>query len=212
MIREFIDIFPRSKFYVMYGQTEACARLTYLAPEALLNKPGSIGKAIPGVEVNILNEQGEKVKPGEIGEIVARGENVMLGYWNGPEETATVLRKEGLWTGDLGRMDEEGFIYLVSRKKEMLKSGANHISPFEIEDVVCRLPGVIECAAVGIPDEILGEAIKICVVKDGIDLSHNDILRYCKENLAAFKIPKVIEFRKELPKTTTGKIRKKELV
>ena len=109
-------------------------------------------------------------------------------------------------------MDEEGFIYLVSRKKEMLKSGANRISPFEIEDVVCRLPGVIECAAVGIPDGILGEAIKICVVKDGIDLSHNDILRYCKKNLAAFKIPKVIEFRKELPKTTTGKIRKKELV
>ncbi len=130
MIKEFISLFPDIKFYVMYGQTEATARLTYLAPKFLNDKIGSIGKAIPGVKINILNEQGERVKTGEIGEIVANGKNVMSGYWNGLEETAAVLRKEGLWTGDLGRIDEGGFIYLVSRKKEMIKSGANRISPF----------------------------------------------------------------------------------
>jgi acyl-CoA synthetase (AMP-forming)/AMP-acid ligase II len=212
MIEEFIGILPHIKFYVMYGQTEASARLTYLAPEFLKDKLGSIGKAIPGVEIDVLNEQNRRVKPGEIGEIVARGANIMLGYWNSPEENSVVLRKRTLWTGDLAKIDEDGFIYLVSRKKEMIKSGANRISPLEIEEVLCQMPGVLECAAVGIEDEILGEAIKLCVVKNGLDLTKTDLLRFCKQNLSAYKVPKVIEFISSLPKTSTGKIKRQELV
>jgi len=195
----------------MYGQTEATARLTYLAPEFLNEKIGSIGKAIPGVHIDILNDQGKEAKLGEIGEIVANGKNVMLGYWNAPEETAGVLRKEGLWTGDLAYMDEDSFIYLVARKKEMIKSGANRVNPLEIEEVVSCLRGVVECAAAGIPDEILGEAIKLCVVKNGLDLTETDLLRFCKQNLASYKVPKVVEFVSSLPKTSTGKIKRKEL-
>ncbi|MFA5100554.1 MAG: AMP-binding protein, partial [Candidatus Omnitrophota bacterium] len=208
MIEEFTQAVPHVKFCVMYGQTEACARLTYLNPAFLKEKLGSIGKAIPGVQITVLNEQGEAVEEGQIGEIVAKGKNVMLGYWNSPEETKKILKKEGLWTGDLAKVDEEGFIYMVSRKKEMIKSGANRISPLEIEDVVCRMPGVIECAAVGMPDEILGEAIKLCVVKNGVPFTENDLLLFCKKNLAAFKMPKVVEFVESLPKTSTGKIKR----
>jgi long-chain acyl-CoA synthetase len=211
MIKEFISIFPKIKFYVMYGQTEATARLTYLAPKFLNKKIGSIGKAIPGVKIDILGDDGKKLGIGQIGEIVARGPNVMLGYWNSPAETKAALRKEGLYTGDLARLDNDGFLYLVSRKKEMIKSGANRISPFEIEEVVCQMPGVLECAAVGIKDEILGEAIKLCVVKNGMDLTETNLLRFCQQNLSGYKVPRIIEFMSSLPKTSTGKIKRQEL-
>jgi acyl-CoA synthetase (AMP-forming)/AMP-acid ligase II len=211
MIKEFTEVVPHAQFFVMYGQTEATARLTYLAPEHLQAKLGSIGKAIPGVELEVLNEQGQPVQNGEVGEIVARGNNIMLGYWNAAEETGKVMRKEGLWTGDMAKVDSDGFIYLISRKKEMIKSGANRISPLEIEDVVSRLPGVVECAAVGVPDEILGESIKLCVVKNGVPLTNNDILLHCKQHLAPFKMPKEVAFVASLPKTSTGKIKRSEL-
>ncbi|HOW42769.1 MAG TPA: class I adenylate-forming enzyme family protein [Candidatus Omnitrophota bacterium] len=211
MIKEFTEVVPHAQFFVMYGQTEATARLTYLAPEHLRSKLGSIGKAIPGVELDVLNEQGQPVQNGEVGEIVARGNNIMLGYWNAAEETGKVKRKEGLWTGDMAKVDSDGFIYLISRKKEMIKSGANRISPLEIEDVVSRLPGVVECAAVGVPDEILGESIKLCVVKNGVPLTNNDILLHCKQHLAPFKMPKEVAFVASLPKTSTGKIKRSEL-
>ncbi|TAN63236.1 AMP-dependent synthetase, partial [bacterium] len=211
LIKEFTGLFPEIKFFVMYGQTEAAARLTYLDPKLLHKKIGSVGKAIPGVEIDILKEGGEKVKRGETGEIVARGPNVMLGYWNSPEETRVVLRKEGLYTGDLARLDRDGFIYMVSRKKEMIKCGASRVSPLEIEEVVCQMPGVLECAAVGIKDEILGEAVKLYVVKNGKACRERDILRFCKINLSAYKVPKSIEFVDCLPKTHTGKIKRMEL-
>ncbi len=212
MIEEFMNIVAHVKFYVMYGQTEASARLTFLNPAYLKEKTGSIGKAIPGVEIAILDENSSsKVKEGETGEIVAKGQNIMLGYWNSSAETATVLKKEGLRTGDLARIDEDGFIYLISRKKEMIKSGANRISPLEIEEAVCRMHGVVECAAVGVPDEILGEAIALYVVKNGVDFSANDLLLHCKRNLAAYKLPKAIKFVESLPKTSTGKIKRTEL-
>lgn len=211
LIKEFTGLFSDIKFFVMYGQTEAAARLTYLEPKFLNKKIGSVGKAIPGVEIDILKEGGEKAKYGETGEIVARGPNVMLGYWNSPEETRAVLRKEGLYTGDLARLDRDGFIYLVSRKKEMIKCGASRVSPLEIEEVVCEMPGVLECAAVGIKDDILGEAIKLYVVKNGRSCNEKDILRFCKINFSAYKVPKSIEFVACLPKTHTGKIKRMEL-
>ena len=212
MIKEFIEFFPHVKFHVMYGQTEASARLTYLEPDLLTKKIGSIGKAIPGVKIDILNEQGRPVEPGEIGEITASGDNIMLGYWNAPEETSKVLRENWLFTGDLAKMDEEGFIYIVSRKKEMIKSGSNRISPLEIEEVVCRMSGVLECAAVGVNDEILGEAISLFVVNDGASISEREIMLFCKQNLASYKTPKEVKLVSSLPKTSTGKVKRAELL
>ncbi len=212
MIQEFIDIFPHVKFYVMYGQTEASARLSYLEPDMLPKKMGSIGKGIPGVELTVLDEHEQNLNPGETGEIVAQGKNVMLGYWNSPEETALVLRNGKLFTGDLATTDEDGFVYVVGRSKDMIKSGGNRISPLEIEEVVCQTDGISECAAVGIPDEIFGEIIKLYVVLDGsIEVTEKDIVLYCKRNLAPFKVPKQIEFVPSLPKTASGKIKRTEL-
>ena len=192
---------------MMYGQTEAAARLSYLDPAYLPEKIGSIGNAIPGVELEVLDEHNHLVvNPGEIGEIVARGKNIMRGYWNAPEETARVLREQWLFTGDLARKDKDGFIYIVSRKKEMIKSGANRISPLEIEDIVCQMAEVVECAAVGVPDEILGEAIRLYVVLNGVKVTEREIMIYCKNNLAGYKQPKEIRFVSGLPKTSTGKI------
>jgi acyl-CoA synthetase (AMP-forming)/AMP-acid ligase II len=210
-IKEFCEILPDVKFYVMYGQTEASARLAYLQPELLPVKMGSVGKAIPGVEIDVINSEGYKVHVGEVGEVIARGANIMRGYWKAPDETQKVMKNGGLWTGDMAKVDEEGFIFLIGRKKEMIKCGANRISPLEIEEVVCQMAGVFECAAVGIPDDILGEAIKLCVVKNEESISERDLFLYCKNNLAAYKMPKKVEFHDSLPKTASGKIKRFEL-
>ena len=212
LIQEFTGILPHVKFYVMYGQTEASARLSYLDPDLLSMKLGSVGKAIPGVELDVLSKNGAKVASGEIGEIVARGENVMVGYWNSPEETASALRDGQLFTGDLARVDEDGFIYIVGRNKDMINSGGNRVSPLEVEEVVCQLAGVSECVAVGIPDELLGEAIKLLVVTDGLAAVTREYIEgFCKENLASFKVPKHIEIVTSLPKTASGKTKRAEL-
>ena len=212
LINELKSILPHVDIYIMYGQTEASARLSYLEPEELFRKSGSIGKAIPGVTLEVLNPEGYPVKQGEVGEIVARGENIMAGYWKEPEKTAQVLRKEVLWTGDMARIDEEGFIYIVSRKSDMIKSGAHRISPKEIEEIILEYSAVHEAAVVGVEDEILGEAIKACVVlKDGFSCTKRELLSHCHKNLPLYKVPQHIEFREELPKTSSGKIRKIDL-
>ncbi len=205
-------ILPGADVFIMYGQTEASARLSYLPPEDLLRKAGSIGKAIPGVTLRVLRPDGAPAAVGEVGEIVARGPNVMAGYWGKPEETARVLRDGDLWTGDLARVDEEGYLYIVSRKSDMIKSGAHRIAPKEIEEILLENPAVHEAAVVGAPDEILGESIKACVVlKDGAACTARDLLRHCKRHLPAFKVPHEVVFFRELPKTASGKIRKGEL-
>ena len=212
LINELKSILPHVDIYIMYGQTEASARLSYLEPEELFRKSGSIGKAIPGVTLEVLNPEGYPVKQGEVGEIVARGENIMAGYWKEPERTAQVLRKEGLWTGDMARIDEEGFIYIVSRKSDIIKSGAHRISPKEIEEIILEYSAVHEAAVVGVEDEILGEAIKACVVlKHGFSCTKRELLSHCHKNLPLYKVPQHIEFREELPKTSSGKIRKIDL-
>jgi long-chain acyl-CoA synthetase len=195
--------------YIMYGQTEATARLSYLSPDRFMDKLDSIGKAIPGVELRVMDEKGHQVSPGQIGEIIARGENIMQGYWGQPEETARVLRDGWLYTGDLARVDEEGFIYIESRKSDMIKSGAHRISPKEIEEVITAWPGVHEVAVVGFPDPILGEAIWAFIVAEGNQaLDHKAIIRHCRKNLASFKVPHELIELTELPKTTSGKIKK----
>lgn len=213
LTRKIMDAMPHIKIYIMYGQTEASARLSYLKPEKLLDKIGSIGKAIPGVTLTVKNENGETCAPGEIGEIVARGDNVMKGYWNQPEATSEVLKDDGLHTSDLAKSDDGGYLYIVSRKSDMIKSGAHRISPKEIEEILAEHNDIIESAVVGVPDEILGEAITaVIVLKDGSKITEKDVLRHCRSNLPAFKIPKKIEFREAIPKTASGKIRRHLLV
>ena len=193
----------------MYGQTEAAARLSYLPPDRLKDKLGSIGKAIPGVELLLLDRDGRPVEPGEVGEIVARGANVMVGYWDAPEETEAVLRPEGLRTGDLARMDEDGFLFIVSRKSDMIKSGAHRISPKAIEEILAEHDAVFESAAVGFPDLILGEGIAVFVVpRDGAALTEAEVLKHCRKNLPRYKVPQRVVLVSRLPKTSSGKIRR----
>ena len=203
------DVLLEADIYIMYGQTEATARLSYLSPDRFVDKLGSIGKAISDVELRVVDEGGNQVSPGHVGEIIARGENVMQGYWGQPEETAKVLRNGWLYTGDLASVDEEGFIYIESRKSDMIKSGAHRISPKEIEEVMAAWPGVHEVAVTGFPDPILGEAIWAFVVPEGNQaLDHKAIVRHCRNNLASFKVPHELVELTELPKTTSGKIKK----
>lgn len=215
-IKELQETLPNSKIYIMYGQTEATARLSYLPPAYLTSKLGSIGKGIPGVTLEIINEEGLNVKVGEVGNIVASGENIMKGYWNDPQETAKTIKNRKLWTGDLAKFDEDGFIYIVDREKQFIKSGGHRISPKEIEDTIVELPEIIECAIIGVPDDVLGEAPKAYVViknfrKDNISQYEKDIIKICKENLTSFKTPKYIEFIKSLPKNSSNKVLVNEL-
>ncbi|NOX89714.1 MAG: acyl--CoA ligase, partial [Calditrichaeota bacterium] len=179
--KEVAKVFAPAKLYVMYGATEASARLSYLDPADLPRKWGSIGKGIPNVDLFIADSHGNPLPPGAEGEIVARGANIMLGYWNHPEETRKVL-KHGLYhTGDIGVMDEEGFLFVVGRSKDMIKIGGNRASAKEIEDAIYEHPGIADVAVIGVADETLGEAPKAFVVLK--DLSLKDKI---KEELALF--------------------------
>lgn len=204
---------PRVQLFVMYGQTEAAARLAYVPPERLPEKVGSIGIAIPGVELTVRRRDGSECDPGEVGELVARGANIMQGYWNDPAETDLVLENGALRTGDLGRRDEEGFITIVDRAKNMIKAGANRVSAKEIEDVIAEIEGVVEVSVVGVPDELLGEAIAAFVVPaERNGLNEQSVLAHCRSQLALYKLPRVIHFVGALPKSAAGKVVKAELV
>ena len=211
-IDEFRYNFPLVKFYVMYGQTEATARLSYLPPELYETKKGSIGKGIPGVELKIVNEKGDKVKPGEIGEVVASGDNIMSGYFGDEKETQNILREGLLWTGDLGTVDEEGFIYLTARAKEIIKVRGKRISPKEIESVILQIPEVVDCSIEGIEDKIEGETLKaVVVVRKGEknNINEETIKKHCAKNLASYKIPYIYEFKEHIAISATGKKIKK---
>jgi len=207
--QELMDILPNTEIYIMYGQTEAAPRLTYLEPHEVIRKAGSIGKAIPGVTIELITHEGTLSKVGEEGEIVASGKNIMSGYWHNPEETAKVLRNGKLFTGDIARMDDEGYLYMVGRRSDMIKSGAHRISPKEIEEVVLGLAEVHETAVIGMDDPILGQTVKaIIVLKEGQALDAKAVQLHCQARLASFKIPKEVQFVPELPKTNSGKVRR----
>jgi len=206
--------FPWATLYSMYGLTE-CKRVSYLPPEELDRRPGSVGIAMPNTEVWIVDENGNRVGPGIVGELVVRGSHVMRGYWEKPEATAERYRpgpipgERVLYTGDLFKMDEKGFLYFVARKDDIIKSRGEKVSPKEVENVLYSLDGVVEAAVIGVPDEILGEALKAFVVRrDDNTLTERDVLRHCTQHLEDFMVPKYIEFRSDLPKTTSGKIKK----
>jgi acyl-CoA synthetase (AMP-forming)/AMP-acid ligase II len=204
--------FGGARIFVMYGQTEAAARLAYVPAADLTRKIGSAGKAIPGVTLKVTDPDGVELPPGELGEVVAQGDNVMLGYFRDPAASARVLRPEGLRTGDMGRMDEDGFLYLVGRQSELIKSGGHRISPHEIEAVLATVAGVHECAVAGVADELLGEAIAAFIVPaPGAQLERRKLLAACLAELPRFKLPLHLRLVDELPRTQSGKLRRVEL-
>lgn len=212
-ITELLDVLKNVDIYIMYGQTEATARLSYLPPSKIKSKLGSIGKGIPGTELMVLDKSGLPVKVGEIGEVVAKGGNIMKGYFNDSEESKKVLKGELLYTGDLAVTDEEGYVYIVSREKNIIKSGGNRISPKEIENVIVQIPEVVECAVIGVEDDVLGEAVKAFVVlkSSSCSIDSKFIIKYCFDKLPRFKVPKYVEFLKMLPKNSSGKVLLKAL-
>ena len=209
LTRRLIDALPHARLFVMYGQTEATARLTYLPPQKLTEKMGSVGIAIPGVRLEIRHEQDRLANEGETGEICAQGANIMQGYWNDDKRTAEALRNGWLRTGDLAHYDADRYIYIDGRSSDMIKTGANRISPKEVEEVIQELPEVEEVAVVGVPDETLGEVIKAYIVAaPDQKLAVRAIQYHCRKNLAAYKIPRQIELVDALPKTASGKIKR----
>lgn len=213
-IKKMRILFPGTKIYSMYGLTE-CKRVSYLPPEEIDRIPSSVGKGMPNTEVYIVDETGGRVGPGVTGELVVRGSNVMKGYWEMPEETAKRLKQGSfqgdtvLYTGDLFKMDEDGYLYFVSRKDDIIKNRGEKVSPREIENVLYEMSEVAEASVVGVPDRILGESIKASVVlKDGCRLAEKDILKFCSMHLEDSLVPNIIEIVKELPKTDNGKIKK----
>ncbi|HSG47611.1 MAG TPA: fatty acid--CoA ligase family protein, partial [Longimicrobiales bacterium] len=208
-VREFRAAVPHVNFFVMYGQTEASARLTTLPPGDLERKEGSAGLPLPGVRMRLLDESGRDVAPGVLGEVHVSGPNVMSGYWNDPEETAAVLRDGWLRTGDIGYLDEEGYLFLKGRSSEMIKSGAHRIAPGQVEEVVRAVDGVVDVAVAGIADELLGQAVAAWVVaRDPGSGLRQAILRQCAKELPRFMVPSAVTFVDAFPRTASGKVRK----
>jgi long-chain acyl-CoA synthetase len=213
MTKRIIDHLGNTQLFVMYGATEASARLTYLPPERLVrDKLGSIGVPIPDVEITIRDDEGCELGPFEIGNICAQGPNIMMGYWQDPEETSRVLKPWGLVTGDFGHKDEEGFVFLTGRKKEMLKIGGERVSPNEIEDAIIASGMVHEVKVIGIPDDVLSE-VPVCYISPMNDelFDLNTLKHFLFEHLSAHKIPKYWYTLKSLPKNPSGKIDKEAL-
>jgi acyl-CoA synthetase (AMP-forming)/AMP-acid ligase II len=207
-------LFPKARIYSMYGLTE-CKRCTYLPPADIDRKPTSVGIAIPGTELWLVDEEGRRVGSNTVGQLVIRGPTVMRGYWEKPEATAEKLKPGPLpgelvlHTGDLCRLDDEGYLYFVGRSDDIIKSRGEKVAPREVEAVITDIPGVKEVAVVGVPDELLGHAVKAFVVlEQGVTMSERDVIRACQARLENFMVPKAVVFLDELPKTATGKIKK----
>lgn len=211
------DLFPATRIYSMYGMTE-CHRGTWLPPDQLRSRPSSVGIAIPGTEALVVDENGKEVAPGVVGELVIRGPHVMKGYWENQAATDAALRpgpapwEKTLYSGDLFQRDEEGYLYFVARKDDVIKTGAYKVSPKEIENVIYALPGIIEAAVVGAPDPLLGMTIKaVVVVAPDTELTSRDVIVHCAKHLEDFMVPRTVEFRESLSKTASGKIRRRQV-
>lgn len=214
-IQRLQDIFPFTDIYSMYGLTE-CKRVSYLPPAELKKRPGSVGIPMPNTEAYIVSETGERIlQPDRIGELVVRGSHVMKGYWNLKDETEAVLKpgeipgEKVLYTGDLFKQDDEGYLYFVSRNDDMLKVSGERVSPKEVESVLHALEGINEAAVIGVPDEILGQAVMAFVtLKRKNALSVDDIIKYCSQNMESFMVPRHVVILEDLPRTSNGKIDK----
>lgn len=213
-IRQLRALFPQATLFSMYGLTE-CKRVTYLPPDQLDLRPTSVGRGMPNEEVWLVDDAGNRLPNGSTGELVIRGSNVMRGYWEKPEETAKRLKpgpiagEMVLYSGDLFRTDDEGWLYFVSRRDDIIKSRGEKVSPREVENAIHSLEGVYEVAVIGVPDDVLGQAIKAFVVTlPGVQLTEREVIRHCLSRLESFMAPKKVEFVDALPKTGTGKIKK----
>ncbi len=206
-IMEFTENFPEIQFFVMYGQTEATARLSYLPPTLIKEKLGSLGKGIPGVELKVADANGNSVRPGATGEILARGKNVMMGYFEDPECSAGTIKNGWLYTGDLATVDNDGYIYMTSRKKEILKVGGKRISPKEIEEVIVMMNGVVDCTIESFEDEVFGESIKAIVVvnESGKEMTCEQLKQHCRSKLSGYKVPASFELKEVMVLSSTGK-------
>jgi acyl-CoA synthetase (AMP-forming)/AMP-acid ligase II len=217
-VRQLRALWPQVRLYLMYGQTE-CIRISYLPPDEVDARPESVGRGMPNQEAYLVDEQGRRLPNGSQGELVVRGSHVMLGYWESPAETAAKLRpgplpgETVLHTGDLFRTDAEGYLYFISRTDEIIKTRGEKVSPAEVEQVLYSIEGVAEAAAIGVPDEMLGQSVKAVIrLHPGAAVTKAQILRHCANNLENFMVPKHIEFRDVLPHTGNGKIAKRELM
>jgi acyl-CoA synthetase (AMP-forming)/AMP-acid ligase II len=207
------DALPGCRIYVMYGATEASARLSCLAPQDLSRKRGSAGQAVPDVDLRILLPDGTEAQAGEVGEIVARGPNIMLGYWGDEDASAAVLDEHGYRTGDLGYLDEDGFLFIVGREREFIKSGAHRVSAKEIEESIFSAGQIHEVAVIGVADELIGERIRAYVVPNDSDQFDVDrLMAELRRTMPPYQVPAEIYGLADLPKTESGKIRKRELV
>ncbi|XQA74359.1 long-chain fatty acid--CoA ligase [Xanthomonas sacchari] len=194
-----------------YGLTET-SPAACINPLTLTEYNGAIGLPIPSTDACVKDDQGQVLAHGEVGELCIRGPQVMKGYWRRPEETASAIDADGwLHTGDMARMDPQGFFYIVDRKKDMILVSGFNVYPNEVEDVIAMMPGVLEVAAVGVPDEKSGEAVKVVIVKKDPNLTADEVKAHARANLTGYKHPRIVEFRKELPKTNVGKILRREL-
>ena len=221
VIRQALKVLPTTRFCQAYGQTEAAPILTMLRPEyhtvdaasPFAGKLKSAGQAVPGVELAVLDEHDQPVAVGEVGEVCARGPNVMLGYRNLDEQTASTLRDGWLHTGDGGRLDEDGYLFIVDRVKDMIISGGENVYSAEVENVLFQHPAVAQCAVIGVPDEKWGERVHaIVLLKDGETASDGDLINHCKREIAGYKCPRSIAFTDQpLPLSGAGKILKTEL-
>jgi long-chain acyl-CoA synthetase len=222
LLKKAINAFGRfgCGFCQQYGQTETGPLTTILppedhvleGPERSVTKLASAGRPVLDYEIRIVDEAGEDVATGEVGEIVVRSEAMMSGYWQLPEQTAQKIKKGWLYTGDLGRFDQDGYVYIVDRKDDLIISGGKNIYPREVEEVLYQHPAVLEAVVVGVPHEYWGEAVKAVVaLHPGIELSEQEIINFCGERLAAYKKPKSVEIWKDLPKGSSGKILRRKV-
>lgn len=212
LVKRLKDTFPNVKVQNLYGQTENTPATSSLLDDAALFKIGSVGKPLARTEVQLRDPNGEMVPLGEVGEICVKGPQVMKGYLRAPEETARSIQDGWLYTGDLGRFDEEGYLYIVDRKKDMIIRGGENIYPIEVEEVLYQMPQILEAAVVGVPHEVYGEVPKaIVVVKEGQQLTEQNVLDYCGTQLAKYKIPYEVDFIDLLPRNASGKVLKHTL-
>jgi long-chain acyl-CoA synthetase len=215
-VKRLRQLLPKADLYLMHGLTEV-ARTMYLPPEQTNVRPGSSGIAMPGTELWIQDDDGRRLGSGEIGELVVRGRHVMRGYWNDPELTAKKFRAGPLpgericLSGDLFRTDEEGYFYFVSRKDDIIKSRGEKIAPREVENVLYTIRGVQDAAVIGVPDPLLGQTVKAFIVAPGAELTEAAVIAHCKAHLEEIMVPRQVEFRNELPKTGSGKVRRIDL-
>jgi long-chain acyl-CoA synthetase len=207
------DAFRPAELFVMYGQTEATARITYLPPDRAVDKRGSVGRPVDGVTLKVVDDAGAALPPRSVGHLWASGDSITPGYFEAADETSQILKNGWLVTGDLGYLDEDGFLFLTGRTKEILKLGGHRVSAKEIEETLARHPAVLEVAVAGTSDAVAGEAAVAFVVKHaGADLVDDDVRRWAREHLAAYKVPRDVVFLDALPRTRNGKIARAELV